>query len=212
VQAVQNIKGKRMASKIDIFNMALGHIGVSSTVADELERSPERVICTRYWDTCRDALLSYKSMDWGFATSAVVLADIGTPPTGWGFRYRYPNDCIEAQEIMGSSGRTEPVELRPKFDVQYEADGRVILADTQEAVLRYTKRVEEVERWPSYFVEAMAYRLASLIVMPLKNDASNRNNLLQLAEQFAQIAMAASLNEGQPDGPLPSIYEAEIHA
>lgn len=201
-----------MASKIDVFNMALGHIGVSSTVADELERSPERVICTRYWDTCRDALFSYKDMEWKFATATVVLADLGDPPLGWGFRYRYPNDCINAHEVMGETGRTQPVALRPKFDVQYEADGRVILTDTPDAVLRYTKRIEEVERWPSSFVEAMGYRLAGLIVMPLKNDPGNRNNLLQLAEQFVQIAMCASLNEGEPDGPFPSIYETEIHA
>jgi hypothetical protein len=201
-----------MASKIDVYNMALGHIGVSSTVADELERSPERVICSRYWDTCRDALFSYKDMEWKFATATVALADLGDPPLGWGFRYRYPNDCINAHEVMGETGRTQPVALRPKFDVQYEADGRVILTDTPDAVLRYTKRVEEAERWPSSFVEAMAYKLASFIVMPLKNDAGNRNNLLQLAEQFTQIAMCASLNEGEPDGPFPSIYETEIHA
>jgi hypothetical protein len=201
-----------MASKIDVFNMALGHIGISSTVADELERSPERVICSRYWDTCRDALFSYKDMEWKFATNTVVLADLGDPPNGWAFRYRYPNDCINALGVVGATGRTEPVEQRPKFDVQYQADGRVILTDMPEAVLRYTKRVEEAERWPSSFVEAMAYRLASMIVMPLKNDAGNRNNLLQLAEEFSQIAMAASLNEGQPDGPITSIYERELHA
>lgn len=201
-----------MASKIDVYNMALGHIGVSSTIADELERSPERVICSRYWDTCRDALFSYKDMPWSFANALVTLADLGSPPDGWGFRYRYPNDCINAIEIYAESVRTVSEELRSKFEVAYEADGRVILCDIPVAILKYTKRIEEVERWPSYFVEAMAYRLAAQIVMPLKNDGSNRNNLIQLAEQFAQIAMSASLNEGQPDGPLPSAYETEIHA
>ena len=201
-----------MSSKIDVFNMALGHIGVSSTVADELERSPERVICSRYFDTCRDALFSYKDMRWGFATSRVILADLGTPPLGWGYRYRYPNDCINALEIVGQTGRTEPIELRPKFEIQFETDGRVILADIETAELIYTKRIEEVERWPSSFVEAMGYRLASMIVMPLKNDNGARNDLITLAEQFAQIAMAASLNEAEPDGPIASIYERELRA
>jgi len=201
-----------MASKIDVFNMALGHIGTSSTVADELERSPERVICTRYWDTCRDALLSYKDMRWGFAEASVTLADLGSPPLGWGFRYRYPNDAVNVEGVVGATGRVEPVELTPKFEVQWEADGRVILCDVEAAVLRYTKRVTEVERWPSSFVEAMAYRLASMIVMPLKNDPATRNDLLTLADQFAQIAMAASLNEGEPDNAPASIYEQELHA
>lgn len=201
-----------MSSKIDVFNMALGHIGVSSTVADEQERSPERVICTRYWDTCRDALFSYKDMPWNFAVSRVALADLGSPPTGWAYRYRYPNDCINALGIVGVTGRVEPPELRPKFEVQYEADGRSILTDTEQAALLYVKRINEVERWPSPFVEAMSYRLAAMIAMPLKNDTSLRNDMLQLAEQFAQIAMAASLNEAEPDNPPASIYERELHA
>lgn len=201
-----------MASKIDVFNMALGHVGISTTVADELERSPERVICTRYWDTCRDALFSYKDMPWNFAVTRVTLADIGDPPFGWGYRYRYPNDCINALGIVGATGRVEPPEARVKFEVQYEADGRVILTDVEEAVLVYVKRINEVERWPSAFVEAMAYRLASMIIMPLKNDMQMRNDLLGLAEQFAQIAMAASLNEAEPDNPALSIYERELHA
>lgn len=201
-----------MSSKIDVFNMALGHIGISTTVADELERSPERVACSRFWDTCRDALFSYKSLPWRFASELVALADIGNPPAGWEFRYRYPNDCITAIEVYGGDVRTLPVEARAKFEVAYEADGRVILCDIPDATLRYTKRINEVERWPASFVEAMSYRLASFIAMPLKNDAGLRNSLFQLAEQFAGIAMASSLNESQPDGPIASLYEREIHA
>jgi hypothetical protein len=202
-----------MASKIDVFNMALGHIGVSSTVNDELERSPERVICSRYWDSCRDGLLAYKSMPWGFANALKKLAMLpGDPPAGWEYRYRYPNDCINAIEIYAESVRTTSVELRSKYHVAYEADGRVILCDIPEATLRYTKRVAEVERWPAPFVEAMSFRLASMIVMGIKNDAGVMGSMLQLAEQFAQIAMAADFNEQQPDGPIPSIYERELHA
>lgn len=200
-----------MASKIDVFNMALSHIGSSETVADELERSPERVTCSRFWDTCRDALFSYKDVEWKFATATVALADLGTPPDGWGFRYRYPNDCINALEILNGVCRTPPEEFKTKFDIQYEADGRVILTDKEEAVLRYTKRVEEVERWPSYFVEAMAARLASFIAAPLKKDLATRNDMINLAEQSIQVAIAASLNEGQPDGPFTSVYERSIH-
>lgn len=202
-----------MASKIDVFNMALGHIGVSSTINDELERSPERVICSRYWETCRDALLAYKSMPWSFANALEKLALIaGEPPEGWAFRYRYPNDCINAIEIYAGNVRTTSAGLRSKFDVAYEADGRVILCDIPEATLRYTKRITEVERWPAQFVEAMSFRLAGMIAMGIKNDAGIMGNMLQLSEQFTQIAMAADLNEQEPDGPIPSIYEMEMHA
>lgn len=202
-----------MASKIDVFNMALGHIGVSSTINDELERSPERVICSRYWDTCRDALLAYKSMPWSFANALEKLAMLpGDPPDGWGFRYRYPNDCINAIEIYADNVRATSNDRRSQFDVAYQADGRVILCDVREATLRYTKRITEVERWPAQFVEAMSFRLAAMIAMGIKNDAGIMGNMLQLSEQFTQIAMAADLNEQGPDGLMPSIYELEMHA
>lgn len=201
-----------MASKIDVYNMALGHIGTNSTVADELERSPERIACGRYWDTCRDSLFAYKSMPWNFAVTIEALADIGGPPTGWEFRYRYPNDCITAMELFAESVRAVSVELRPKYQVQWEQDGLVIFTDLAGAKLQYVKRVREVERWPSTFVDAMSYRLAAMIAMPLKNDNGLRNDMLALAEQFTQIAMAATLNEAQADGPIASIYERELHA
>lgn len=201
-----------MASKIDVFNMALAHVGISSTVADESERSPERFACSRFWDTCRDALFAYKDMRWRFATARVKLADIGDPPLGWGYRYRYPNDCINALSITSDSGRAVLNEYAPKFTIEWEEGGRVILSDTESAELIYIRRIEEVERWPSTFVEAVAYRLAAQIAMPLRNDSGVRAELIQLAEQFAQIAMAASLNEEQPDNPVPSLYERELHA
>lgn len=201
-----------MASKIDVFNMALGHIGVNSTVADENERSPERVACSRFWDQCRDAQLSYKSMPWSFALAIAPLAEISSASQCWGYRYRYPNDCINIIELVpGESPRPMPGNPIP-YQVAFEADSRVILTDLERASAVYVKRITEVERWPSTFVEAMAYRLASMIAMPLKNDPGTRNDNLELAERFTQIAMADMLNENQQDNLFPSVYERELHA
>lgn len=200
-----------MAGKIDIFNMALSQTGTSQTVADMDERSVERITCSRFYDNARDALLSYKDMNWNFASTRVALADIGNPPDGWGFQYRYPNDCINALGIWFPSMRYPEDRYRIPFEVAWQADGRVILCDQEEAVLLYVKRVEEAERYPAPFVEALSMRLASLIAMPLKNDPSLAQMLAQQAEQLIQVAMASSLNEGQPDPAPVSIYEAELH-
>lgn len=201
-----------MANKIDIFNMALAHIGSTDTIADELELSPERVICSRFWDTCRDWLFAYKDMKWKFATNTVALADLGDPPPQWGFRYRYPNDCVNALEIVADNSILLQTSQKIPFEIGYEAAGRVIYTNQDDAILSYTKRIEEAERYPATFVAAIAYNLAAMIAMPLKKDGNLANDLLQKAEQFAQIAMAASLNEGEPGGPERSVYEQEIHA
>lgn len=200
-----------MASKIDIFNMALGHIGTTVTIADELEKTTERRTCSQYYDTVRDELLAYKSTDWNFAMTSVALADIGNPPTNWQHRYRYPNDCIRAIAIIVDGVRTPTQEQSIPFDVMYESAARSIVTDQPNAQLLYITRLLEVERYPSPFVSALSFQLAARIAMPLAKDKSLRDELLQLAEQFSQVAMAASMNEQQPDQPAESVYVSEMH-
>jgi len=201
-----------MASKIDIFNMALAHIGTTVTVADEAEKTVERITCSRFYDTCRDALLAYKSCDWNFAMTSVLLADIGSPPTNWLYRYRYPSDCIRAVGLVIKGNRSPTEAQKLRFDVMYEAAGRSIVSDQTEAELLYITRVTEAERYPSSFVEALALRLAAFIAMPLNKDKSLRDELTQRSEQAIQIAMAYTLNEEQPDNPPESDYTTEMHA
>jgi len=200
-----------MASEVDIYNMALSHIGSTVTVADKLERSPERVICSRFYETCRDALLSYKSCDWRFAETSALLADLGTPPTNWLYRYAMPNDCIRPMFIVVPGLLNPRADQMVVYQVAHAETGRVVLTNYPAAELRYIKRLEEAERFPSYFVEAMALRLASLIAMPIAKSSSLRDELVQRAEQAAQIAMAATMNEAQPVQEPRSSYESAIH-
>jgi hypothetical protein len=58
----------------------------------------------------------------------------------------------------------------------------------------------------------MALRLASMIAMPIAKSNSLRDELVQRAEQAAQIAMAAAMNEAQLEQEPRSSYEQEIHA
>ena len=201
-----------MASEIDIYNMALSHIGSTVTVADKAERSVERITCSRFYETCRDALLSYKACDWRFAETSVLLADLGNPPTNWLCRYAMPNDCIRAMFLVIDGLPNPRADQMLIYQVAYAESGRVILTNQPAAELRYIKRLEEAERFPSYFVEAMALRLASMIAMPIAKSNSLRDELVQRAEQAAQIAMAAAMNEAQLEQEPRSSYEQEIHA
>lgn len=200
-----------MASEIDIYNMALSHIGSTVTVADKLERSPERIACSRFYDTCRDALLSYKACDWRFAETSALLADLGTPPTNWLYRYAMPNDCIRAMFLVAEGLLNPRSGQMIVYQVASSDSGRVILTNQPNAELRYIKRIDQAELFPSSFVEAMALRLASLIAMPIAKSNSLRDELMQRAEQAAQIAMAAALNEVQPYVEPRSSYEQAIH-
>lgn len=201
-----------MASKVDIYNMALFHIGSTQKVASITEQSMEQIACTTFYETCLDALLAYKSADWGFATKSIVLADVGSPPTNWAFRYAYPNDCVRAIGIVILGNRNPAEDQQVPFDIQQGDSSQTIVTDQPQAELLYIARGLPAERLPSPFVEALALRLAAQIAMPLKKDATLQSNLLQLSEAAIQVAMAASLNQQQPDNPPASVYESEMHA
>lgn len=47
-----------MATKVEIWNMALSHLGVSKEVASVTERSKEAEACNRFYDSCVAALLT----------------------------------------------------------------------------------------------------------------------------------------------------------
>ncbi len=201
-----------MASKIEIYNMALFHVGSTSKVASDTEQSMEQIVCSTFYPTALDALLSYKSADWGFATKSVVLADLGDPPTNWLYRYAYPNDCVRAIGIVIPGTRNPMQGQEIPYDLQQGDSSLTIVTDMPEAELLYIARGLPAERLPSPFVMALSYQLAALICVPLKKDLATMQTLMGIAEQFTQVAMAASLNQQQPDNPPISIYEAEAHA
>ena len=201
-----------MASKIEIYNMALMHVGSTSKVASVDEQSMEAIACGTFYPTALDALLAYKSADWGFATKSVVLADIGNPPTNWMFRYAYPNDCVRAVGIVIPGTRNPMQGQEIPYDLHQGDSSLTIVTDQPEAELLYIARGLPAERLPSTFVMALSYQLAGLIATPLKKDLATSQALMQIAEQHTQVAMAASLNQQQPDNPPISIYEAEAHA
>lgn len=201
-----------MASKIEIYNMALFHIGSTSKVASVDEQSLEAIVCSTFYPTALDALLSYKSADWGFATKNVKLADLGNPPTNWLYQYAYPNDCVRAIRIVIPGVRNPIQGTEIPYDLQQGDSSLTIVTDMPEAELLYIARGLPAERLPSSFIMAMTYQLAALIAVPLKKDLATSQVLMQMAEQYTQVAMAASLNQQQPDNPPISIYESEAHA
>lgn len=201
-----------MASQIDIFNMALSHIGATATVQDLNERSAERIICSRFYETTRDALLAYKSCPWSFATKFEPLAEIGSPQEPWAYRYALPNDCITAMYIAQDIGNNLRDDQQIPFQIINSGTGRALLTDQPTASLCYVSRIVEAERFSSPFVEAMAMRLAAFIAMPIAKSANMRDEVMNMAEQLIQVAMAHELNQAQ-HGLMPgSAYIAEIHA
>lgn len=193
-------------SAVQICNMALGRIGISREIAALTEASNEAVQCKRFYEATRDRVL--QEAPWRFATRRQALADVGTPPDGWLYRYRYPNDCLHARGIVNTALRTPAADQRIAFAIFEDEDNSALAIATDEAsaILEYTRHITDPNLFAADFTSTLAWALAVEIGMPLKADPKLRADALKFYQYEVGIACARSFNEGREDQPPDSEF------
>ena len=180
-----------MASEVDICNLALGHLGDNATVAsiDPPEGSAQAEHCQRFYPIARDSLLELHN--WNFATRRAQLAQVTCPWPEWQYAYAQPANTINVLAIMppqanndysesaysGTGFGTTSWDHRPMaagmyvpqpFSCETDADGNDVIYTNQEnAVLRYTVRVEDPSQFSPLFVQCLSWHLASMLAGPV---------------------------------------------
>lgn len=156
-----------MASQLAIFNMALGRIGSSIFIQSIDERSNQNSVCSRFYADVRDRVLS--ELDWGFARKFAELQDIGTPPVGWQYRYRYPIDCLAVRRIIDANG----YEVLSWEVVDDENSGGLALVANAYRLpalpftVQYTARMQNSDLFSQKFTTCLIWALTLEIAMPL---------------------------------------------
>ena len=177
------------ASKLDIFNMALGFIG-TRTIASANENTPEAIQCGLYWDRARRSAL--RDFSYSFAQRRVRLAEKPLPDMheqDWRFAYGLPDGCLKVHAVHG--GRSDRLHS-PAWRVESTGDELVVLTKQELAIADCTFDVENISLWDELFVMAMARKLAALVCVPL---FKNNQAKLQELEQLYQMAIPRA--EGQ---------------
>jgi hypothetical protein len=194
-------------SAVSICNQALGKIGISQFIANlETEQSNEARVCRVYYEAARDRVL--QAMPWGFARRVAELQDIGTPPAGWLYRYRYPNDCLFARKVI-ETGATEDSPGQPFTVSEDEANGGLaICSNTYPASLIYTARITNTALFSALFTDALAWALAVDLSAPLSAQPSMAQSASQAYVATLAQAAARHLNEDQPQ----DTYVSELMA
>ena len=195
-----------MTAQVDIYNFALGNIGSSDTVADLEERSKQANVCNRFYPLARDSMLA--DFEWPFATRYETLAPLPTTADGWAYAYQYPSDCVRVLYLGAPGALSLPSDYQQRFEVGYGDGGQVILSDVEQARLAYISRVEDTGRFPALFVEALSWKLAAMIAMPLTNTRTITETAMQMAEQATQKAWAAALNQSSRTTDVLDEYTA----
>ncbi len=191
-----------MLSVSDTFiaNAALEQIGAKSGIQNLNENSVEAKACKFWYDFCRVHVL--EAYNWGFARKRLSLASSSDdPPEGiWGYRYQYPVDCVKAREIENPLGDT--YDAIP-FEIEQTSDGtaKTILTDADEAILIYTRDVQQTSLFPAHFIDTLAAQLASRIALKLTGKRTIRDDMQKLYASLLSVAPAHDANEAVKDKP-----------
>lgn len=195
------------SSTTEIANLSLSHLGIGKEIGNlDTERSEEAAACRRFYDTARDATL--RDFPWPRFTKFVTLALVETNPTDeWVFSYRYPSDCLELRRVL-SGIRNDSRQSRVPYKIGQDVTGHLIYTDQADAQVEYTALISTVERYPSDFVLAFSFRLASLVAPRLTGGDPFKVGQRALELYMFEIskARATAVNEEQAEEDVDSEF------
>ena len=171
-----------MASIVDICNLALSELGNKAQVVsiDPPDGSVEADLCRRFFAISRDEIL--EAGDWSFARTRAALAELATnPSTVWDHAYALPSDCMVTRRII-----TEINEYKEDDSADFEVEGDTLFTDRANAILIYTRPIEDPTKFSPGFVSAMAAQLGSYLAGPILRGESGTNAALTLRKLAAQ--------------------------
>lgn len=202
-------------STAQIANLALGRIGVLGIIEDlDTDTSTEGLACRDVYEQALDEVLA--AHDWPWATrqaSLALLFEVADltefTRLDWLYGYALPSDCVKPRDLWPGVRNPAPGDLVPYALENYSSatvtEQLVLFTDLQSttalpAVLRYTRRVEDVALYPASFVRALALRIAAEIAGPIKKESARElADRDALANQALETAIAAAKNQERPD-------------
>jgi len=190
----------------------LSRLGDSATVAsiDPPEGSAQAERCARFYPLARDVM--QEEFVWNFCIrrKALALMD-GWEGGKWAYAYAAPSEMIRPISVShpeSSSDQVDVLGIRTgaMFQVESLDDGQIVILTNQpEAELRYTVKVTDTTKFSAQFVDALGWRLASMLAGPiLKGDAGIKmtQSCLQIAMNLGGEAAVKNANSAQEErGP-----------
>lgn len=197
-------------TKTQICNMTVSHCGISSPIRDiENDTSVQAVQCRLFFDTCVELLL--EMLPWSFAEEEFTLTNLGNPPSGWGYRYAYPNNCKRVNKIVNPAVRSAQ-DLADKIPFKIvnindsEGAGKAILTDQKDAKIEGNRLITDTNLFSSTFVMALSLFIASHIVTSLRVKQSMVDSVNKKWATWLSEAQTQDKAERQDDTPADSEF------
>ncbi len=189
-------------SKAQIYNITLNILGVSIPIENTNSSDNKTILLNNYYELARDYVL--KDFDWNFASvfKKISLCENDIQESRYKYCYDYPNDCICARDIFNKSDF-----VLQKFSINALNDGtKVILTDVDEAILRYTKRIEKEIFYSPEFSMALAYYLASLVSNVMVGSLQKGEMAYEKYRQILKHAKVINAAEG-----MENLYDEKTY-
>lgn len=209
-----------MASTVDICNLALSHLGDVANVAsiDPPDGSVQAGLCARFYPIARDSML--ETHTWSFAVKRQSLSLVDYETSSWDYAYAVPSDAMTVIAVQPAeteddySTRFAPSDtlvagpviaagayVPRRFTIEINGTGqRVILTDEPNAIVRYTSRATDATQFPSTFVIALSWSLASMLAGPIiKGDEGAAQGMRCTRMAAMYLSEARTMDANQSD-------------
>lgn len=207
-----------MSSQTEIYTMVAFKVAQSIGVPALTDKSKINDVLNQLWEPMRDLVLAARVWPWALRAQALAISEEADSMLGWQYRYAYPNDCLTAYAVTDAIGVQQVGRLSRFADEQYLATimgssaydwdtgygalETVIDTNVPSAVLVYLVRIEDTDRYPVHFVQALACRLAAEAAPALIGEVglNSKQTLLQEYQWALSEAGAHAKNEASSAG------------
>ena len=175
-------------SNVELANQALDHIG-KDRIASLSENSVAGRKVTEIFTRVLYAALS--ESHWSFARKIATLANVTNDwDERWGYKYDLPSDCLTFIRVVP---RVDP--KNAGSDPDHQLMGGAVYTNEINAKAEYVAKSTATLTMPDPFLEAVSYRMARDLAMPLTRKSSLRAEMSQA--YLASLARAVMHDAGQ---------------
>ena len=192
-----------VTTDISICNLALMRIGLP-TIASFEQTTKEAKTCAAVYPFSLKAVL--EDHYWGFAKKSAEGVVVDEDYLDWEFTYEYPSDCIAIRKIADpvnlSGASAEELSGISTNKIEYDlmvgggdTASTVVVTNQEDAVIIYTALIENPALYTSLFVEALSYRVAADLAVPLRADSKLQLSMFNIYQNIINKAKASDVKQ-----------------
>ena len=183
-------------SKIDVINYALvlaGEKQINATT-DPVKAAK---LADSMWEIVTLAVCDNPYVDWKFQTVRGTLSELSdTPASGYDHQYAYPDNARRIIATINEDDDT--IEFKWRRELYIDSSNKeydVLLTNEDTVRVKYLVYRADPAKWPGWYVELVATKLAVVVSEPLKQDKKHREQLRSMLLTAVETAMAGNQRE-----------------